>query len=69
MKWIKIENKLPDFGKTVLMYSEDYLNGEVFRGYVHPRGGRIFSTNGVQVFGVTHFMPLPESPNEYNTEQ
>ena len=50
-EWISVEDRLPDVGKFVLIYSEingvclDYHDGATF-GY----------------YDVTHWMPLPQPP-------
>ena len=52
-RWIPVEERLPDIGIEVLVYSEDdgvcvdYYGGDSF-GY----------------YDVTHWMPLPEPPKE-----
>lgn len=66
-KWISVEERLPEVGKTVLCYRDGitgyrmghYIGAEyservaIFRDYRDGFG-----------FGVTHWMPLPEMPNE-----
>lgn len=65
MTWISIKEKLPPIGKLVLLNGND----GVFRGYrgddnsegwqCYPVG--LYAGDGC-VFGITHWMELPESP-------
>lgn len=63
-KWISIKDILPEENELVLLFGDD----GVFRGYYsygsfscHPIGS--YAGDGC-VFGITHWMPLPEPPNE-----
>lgn len=67
MEWIKCSDRLPNEDELVLVYGED----GVFRAYYNdinfpswqcsPIGS--YAGDGC-VFGITHWMPLPEIPND-----
>lgn len=65
-EWIGVKKQLPDKGKNVLVYATaKYINGEKIsidrleEGEKHPIW---MYTHGW--FEVTHWMPLPEPPEE-----
>ena len=67
MNWIKVTDGLPKKNKDVLVCTEDY--GRSCLGFVMVAiwdGERfIESWRGEEVlFGVSHWMPLPEPPEE-----
>jgi hypothetical protein len=69
-KWISVKDKLPEVDELVLLYNNDE---GVFRGYrgnehpthiywaCSPTGS--YAGDG-SVHDITHWMPLPEGPNE-----
>jgi hypothetical protein len=65
--WIKIEDKLPELYEHVLLYDEDermcvgYRNQ--FKGFNHHPS--IDFATGAPLFGVSHWMPLPEIPIDH----
>lgn len=67
MKWIKVKDKLPPVDEDVILASEIavtigfYMN----KGRVMKEGFWVL-VNGEaeELYGVTHWMPLPELPNE-----
>lgn len=66
MEWISVKEKLPDNNQNIKFNGTFPFKGEGFflkylDGYdfFHISSNRIF-----QVYGVTHWMPLPEPPKE-----
>ena len=68
MEWISVKDKLPEADKLVLVNGDD----GVFRAYTDGHNeypswqcSPIGSYAGDScVLGITHWMPLPEPPNE-----
>lgn len=63
--WTKCKERLPPYGKQVLLYS-----GSVYTGYRHhtDQSGEWWQLDirhDKQWQGITHWMPLPEKPDEY----
>ena len=60
-EWISVESKIPYAGDRVLLLSEDgmYVGWRTIDGY--SRDGDL---DNFAVFSVTHWMPLPEPPND-----
>lgn len=58
MEWISVEDRLPEYGKRVIVYraeSEIVVEGQDIVAF-----GSV--GNGGFPAGVTHWMPLPEPP-------
>ena len=70
MEWIKIEDKKPEIGQEVIIYFE--ITGIEIAKYFHPEPDNDFpgiekmdcftSKEGWLCDDVTHWMPLPEPP-------
>jgi hypothetical protein len=59
--WIKVEDRLPEFGDDVLMYhSTDYFH-QVYVGYYN---GKEFRENEGSIIRPTHWMPIVLPLNE-----
>ena len=63
--WIKCKERLPPYRKEVLLYS-----GSVYMGYRHhtDESGewwQLSSRTDKQWSDITHWMPLPEKPDEF----
>ena len=56
MKWISVRDRLPENGLTVLLYSKI---DEIQTGWL---SGLSFETSYDCISDVTHWMPLPEPP-------
>lgn len=70
MAWIDINEKTPDIGKYVLIYTpvkEDFIIEiamfDVFKGFINPSMGYGYFKN------VTHWMPLPNQPEYGGREE
>lgn len=67
MKWISVKDRLPDEGKLVLTFNaeqkgyDDYCLDYVILINTEPTG-YIWACD--LNYDVTHWMPLPEPPNE-----
>lgn len=62
MKWISIEEKFPESGECVLLYSKESGVGE--GAYISAkRHFEQWRWNSIKK-GVTHWMPLPNPPEE-----
>jgi hypothetical protein len=65
MKWISIENDLPDKGIKVLLYCKPI---GITTGYYWGKGAKNEPSdpcNGWCLMGVTHWMPLVEPPEGF----
>mgnify|MGYP003289466384 CR=1 FL=1 len=62
-EWISVDDRLPDSGKCVLVYSKD---GGVAEGVYNTSFGMWtqFRWNVTRLQSVTHWMPLPDAPKE-----
>jgi len=60
-EWIKCSERLPERGKRVLMYSPN--NEESDTGAISVQMGWV-AHNKLNVHGITHWMPLPDKPEE-----
>lgn len=58
--WIRVEDKLPKNGERVLIYKDGFYDVLTYEGdkfYQIAAGGTFYVT-------ITHWMPLPEPPEE-----
>ena len=65
MKWISVKDRLPDREVFVLAYSkrEEYVI-MYYTGY-YWEGWELSDSDSIQILhDITHWMPLPEPPNE-----
>ncbi len=63
-KWIKVSDRMPETFIRVLIFCEyGALSAILCSGYwrIDPMGD--YATGGI-VYDVTHWMPLPEAPND-----
>lgn len=58
--WISVEERLPEEKHAVLVWKPQYLNSYV--AVLSDGEWFVFGGFGTKVFGVTHWMPLPEPP-------
>lgn len=72
-EWISVEDRLPDGNKTVLAYAKyRQINNELSDPFImvatkYQRGNKDIwweDDNCVYLEDVTHWMPLPEPPEE-----
>lgn len=63
LEWVSVETKLPPLTINVLLYSTDRGIGEVTRGRMNV-DNRFWTMCGMQLFNVTHWMPLPTPPKQ-----
>lgn len=69
MEWIKCSERMPDIGKSVLVViNGKYVNSASYTQWdgaktAKGRAPRFEDLRGI-VYGVTHWMPLPEPPTE-----
>ncbi len=78
MKWISVENELPEDDEDVLVYHslDDHITVGCFEKdnvsyYIESDGSKVYTDNGWETEipwapkgGVTHWMPLPKPPEE-----
>jgi len=65
--WISIKDRLPELHQYVLTWTTDaddnyIVSMAVWNG--DRKGGRFIADNGYRDTDVTHWMPLPEKPND-----
>ncbi len=74
MEWISVEERLPETGEEVIVFIAGFEEDGSLASY-SVREGVLFGThpNGwwqglflITEFLVTHWMPLPGPPEEYN---
>lgn len=62
-EWIKVEDRLPDLDEEVL-----YSDGRrIYLGMLDSDMGKVIywtHYDSFEDYGITHWMPLPEKPNE-----
>jgi hypothetical protein len=79
MKWISVEEKLPEMGKVVILY-QTYPKGTAFNCRADPLPRNFTHIGGLRYNGkfisyedqysdeglkyITHWMPLPSPPKE-----
>ncbi len=63
MKWIKISDRLPEYDQSILIY-----DGYIQRGCYCKNLGFI-NDEVFKITEATHWMYLPEEPNESNTAE
>ena len=72
MEWISVKDKMPSEGQTVLCYRKIIVTGwycENYCPYEKKRKGWHCDWSGIErhtfkTYPITHWMPLPEPPNE-----
>ena len=62
MDGIPVTDRLPPFGKNVLACS--WMSVNYFVAYVSPGGQWHLSFGDTPIRNITHWMPLPELPQE-----
>ena len=60
--WIPVTERLPEEKHAVLVWQPQYLNSYVV--VLSDGEWFVYGGYGTKVFGVTHWMPLPEPPKE-----
>jgi len=63
MNWIKVEDELPSYDKLVLVYEcthENIRTGLLYR--TDGKGHHWYDRNEEYSLDVTHWMPLPKTP-------
>ena len=65
-KWISVEERLPDTWEDVIVYGEKTYGGKTHRGVFNDS----LTLDGKFVLcdNVTHWMPLPNAPAEYEND-
>lgn len=62
MKWMKCSERLPEVNDRIELLA---WSGEYYWVALHEKyGGFYCSINGLLIDGVTHWMPLPDPPEE-----
>lgn len=59
--WIKIKDKLPDKNQRVLVYRSKQYDNKIEISFYSTLSTRWM---GDSFYNVTHWMPLPEHPND-----
>lgn len=64
-QWISVNDRLPRVGKRVIAYGDNGPNG-CCMAFVGLDDEWLCNIDGyyVEAYGITHWMPLPESPKE-----
>ena len=70
MNWISVKDQLPKSKERVLTYSGNLENSAIsyWTKIIHGNSN-VIQINSFEDFdrlGITHWMPLPELPKEYN---
>jgi hypothetical protein len=60
--WISVEERLPQYTGQWCICADN--NGNVFCAFPSKRGTFLEEPHGLNITGVTHWMPLPEPPKE-----
>lgn len=67
MEWISVKDELPGLEEEVLVYQPEN-DDLVVIGYLmqNPRTGKLYwnKQNGIEIHGITHWLQIPEPPNE-----
>jgi len=65
-KWININDKLPEWEKTVLIYKHSLKLSPGMTGKLISIGkdGPFFADGSCSIQGITHWMKLPAPPKE-----
>jgi len=65
-KWISVENRLPEFGKSILVYNKGVEHSSVRMAFMTSRGfyDAYECGCGIKLDNVTHWMPLPKPPED-----
>ncbi len=69
-KWISVKERLPEIGKSVLIYYPKWDGDEIQTAKLKG-DGMMFDICGefnIRVGAVTHWMPLPEPPKDGDTK-
>lgn len=61
-KWIPVTERLPEGSQTVLAISPEYEEYQIGWLANSAEGGTVCIGDGIELYGVTHWMPLPEAP-------
>ncbi len=61
-EWISVEERLPEREILAIDDRENYLVGMIYRSNDDKRW--VCEAAGVLIYPVTHWMPLPEPPEE-----
>jgi len=66
MEWIKIEDRTPEFDYTsvIVAVMPSFGGNETHMGYIKGRTWVVTSASGNHADFITHWMPLPEPPND-----
>lgn len=62
-RWIPVEERLPEEGIEVLVSVDENSDDCGYHVCLY-RGGEYVRSESGYIFGVTHWMPLPEPPDE-----
>jgi hypothetical protein len=65
-KWIPVTEKLPEEKHAVIVWEPKYLNPYIC--VLSEGDWYVFGGYGVKVYGVTHWMPLPQPPKAEEVE-
>lgn len=65
-QWIPVTERLPDEGEDVFVFGYWHEKWQPLKCHYSPhfKGQWFTSVSGQQVYAVTHWMPLPEPPQE-----
>lgn len=61
-KWIPVTERLPGEHQTVLSINPEYVEYQIGWLANSEEGGVVCVGDGIELYGVTHWMPLPEPP-------
>lgn len=60
VEWFSVKEKLPEDDRNVLVYDDN--DDELYIAWYEEYNNRWYSQESERLYGVTHWMPLPEPP-------
>ena len=64
MKWIRVDDEMPETEETVLIYMPEAETEPIWPGYLNDSGSCWLLADGMPAGRVTHWMHFPFPPKE-----